>query len=62
MRTVGRIEKTVETAESGGFTPFDFERMTVAQLKEYAEASEIDLGTAKTKAEIIAVISAEHSG
>ncbi len=49
-------------AGSGGFTPFGFESMTVAQLKNYAEAGGIDLGTAKTKAEIIAAISAEHSG
>ena len=53
------LEAAAELAEAGGFTPLDFERMTVAQLKEYAEAGGIDLGKAKTKAEIIAAITAE---
>ncbi len=58
MRVIGRVEKT----DSGKSTPSDFECMTVAQLKSYAEANGIDLGSAKTKAEIIAVITAENSG
>lgn len=35
----------------------DLESFTIAQLKELAAAEGIDLGAAKTKAEIIAVIS-----
>ena len=53
------LEAAAELAEAGGFTPLDFERMKVEQLKEYAEAGGIDLGKAKTKAEIIAAITAE---
>ena len=55
------LEVAAELAEAGGFTPLDFERMTVEQLKEYAEAGDIDLGKAKTKAEIIAAIIAAMS-
>lgn len=44
-----------------GFTPFDLERMTIQQLKEYAEAGDIDLGGARTKAEIVAAIYADHA-
>lgn len=36
----------------------DLESLTVNQLKELAAVEDIDLGTAKTKAEIIAIISA----
>lgn len=53
------LEAAAELAEAGGFTPLDFERMKVEQLKEYAAAGGIDLGKAKTKAEIIAAITAE---
>lgn len=34
----------------------DFDKMTVEQLKQHAEAQEIDLGKAETKAEILAVL------
>lgn len=59
-------DKTVsdqgEAAEGQeGFTPFDLERMSVPHLKEYAEAGGIDLGGARTKAEIIAAIYAAHA-
>ncbi|MDE5741489.1 MAG: hypothetical protein K2H90_03470 [Oscillospiraceae bacterium] len=53
------FEAAEQLAEAGGFTLFDLERMTVAQLKEYAEAGDVDLGGAKTKADIIAIITAE---
>lgn len=49
-------------AEVGEFTPQDLEKMTVADLKNYAESKGIDLDGAKTKAEIIAVISAAEAG
>ncbi len=52
----GEASEALPFAEAGGFTPLDFERMTVAQLKEYAEAGNIDLGSARTKAEIISAI------
>lgn len=52
----GEAAEAPPLAEAGGFTPFDFERMTVAQLKEYAEAGDINLGSARTKAEIISAI------
>lgn len=55
------FEAAERLAEAGGFTPFDLERMTVAQLKEYAEAGDIYLGSAKTKADIIAAIAAAMS-
>lgn len=35
-----------------------FENMTVQQLKEYAAERGIDLGAAKTKADIITIITA----
>ena len=53
------LEAAAEFAEAGGFTSLDFERMKVEQLKEYAAAGGIDLGSARTKAEIIAAITAE---
>jgi hypothetical protein len=34
----------------------DFSKMTVAKLKEYAQDNEVDLGTAKTKTEIISIL------
>lgn len=38
------------------------DKMTVAELKEYAKANEIDLGEAKTKAEILdAIKNAENA-
>ena len=36
--------------------------MTVAEMKEYAEANDIDLGEAKKKADILAVIKAAMEG
>lgn len=51
------VSEQGEAAEDcGEFTPFDFERMTVAQLKEYAKAGNIALDGAKTKDDIIAAI------
>ena len=40
--------------DTQGEEPLD--KMTVAELKEYAKANEIDLGGAKTKAEILEAI------
>lgn len=54
----GEAAEAPPFAEVSGFTPLDFERMKVEQLKEYAAAGGIDLGKAKTKAEIIAAITA----
>lgn len=42
--------------EEGGATSKTIDAMTVAELKAYAEANGIDLGEAKNKAEILAVI------
>lgn len=39
----------------------EFTSMTVAQLHEYAQAHEIDLGTASRKAEILDVLRASRS-
>lgn len=50
-----------EIFEADGFTPQDFEKMTVDALKKYAEEKKIDLGSAKLKGEIITVISAAVS-
>ncbi len=36
--------------------PADFEHMTVAELREYAAAHNIDLGERKLKADILAVL------
>lgn len=61
LRSRGYSVAADETAaDTGGAdeVPPNLDGMTVAQLKEYAEACGIDLGGAKTKAEIIAVISA----
>lgn len=61
LRSKGYTVAADETAtDTGGAdeVPSNFDGMTVAQLKEYAETGGIDLGGAKTKAEIIAVISA----
>ena len=48
------VEKVPDEAQEE--KPLD--KMTVAELKEYAKANEIDLGEAKTKAEILEVIKA----
>ena len=42
--------------EEGGAGSKSIDAMTVAELKTYAEANGIDLGEAKTKAEILAAI------
>lgn len=47
-----------EIFEAGGSTSQDFEKMTVDALKKYAEEKKIDLGGARVKADIIAIISA----
>ena len=40
----------------------DLEAMTIAQLKDYADQHEIDLGDASRKADIVAVIVASTEG
>ena len=40
----------------------DIETMSVKELKAYAEANGVDLGNAKTKAEIIACIKTDEAG
>lgn len=52
-------EETLGAAERDGFTPLD--GMNIAQLKAFAEENGIDLGSAKLKADIIAVIIAAIS-
>lgn len=55
MRTVGRfIPDTVDKAED---TPID--KMTVSQLRDYAKKRGIDIGGAKLKEDILALILAE---
>ena len=48
--------KQPETAEAEPETDEDFEKMTVAELKAYAEYNNIDLGEATKKADILKVI------
>ena len=48
--------KNPETAETEPETDEDFEKMTVSELKAYAEDNDIDLGEATKKADILRVI------
>ena len=48
--------KYPETAETEPETDEDFEKMTVSELKAYAEDNDIDLGEATKKADILKVI------
>lgn len=50
------FEAAEQLAEAGEISPQDFEKMTVADLKALAVEKGIDLGGAKTKADIIAAI------
>lgn len=50
---ISDVEETVEDSEGDGFDAF-----TINELKKYAADETIDLGTAKTKPEILAVIRA----
>ena len=50
----GTFEQEEPEQEATGFDILD--GMTVAELKEFAESNEIDLGNAKKKAEILAAI------
>lgn len=52
----GTFEATEQLAEAGKISPQDFEKMTVADLKALAGEKGINLGSAKTKADIIAAI------
>lgn len=52
------FEVAAKLAEAGEITPRDFEKMTVADLKNYAESKGIELGSAKVKADIITAINA----
>jgi len=52
-----RYEKAAESTPSSVQSRTDqLDAMTVSQLREFAEAEEIDLGEATKKAEILAVI------
>jgi hypothetical protein len=51
-----------EPDESNGEDVANLDSMTVAEMKEYAEANDIDLGEAKKKADILAVIKAAMEG
>ena len=48
--------KNLETAKTEPETAEDFEKMTVAELKTYAQDNNIDLGEATKKADILKVI------
>jgi hypothetical protein len=50
----------VEVGSDGDPTPLS--DRTVAQLREYAEANDIDLASAKTKPAILAAITAAQEG
>lgn len=54
----GEVFEAAELAEMGEISPRNFEKMTVADLKNFAEEKGIDLGNAKVKADIIAAINA----
>lgn len=55
------FEATERLAEAGKISLQDFEKMTVADLKALAREKGIDLGSTKTKADIIATIAAAMS-
>ena len=57
----GAFEAAEQLAEAGKISPRDFEKMTVADLKSFAEEKKIDLSSARTKAEIIALINAAEA-
>ncbi|MBQ8826672.1 MAG: hypothetical protein IJ007_06230 [Oscillospiraceae bacterium] len=59
MKRIGIIIKDI-IPENPSAVPA-IEKMTVAQLKEYAAENDIDLGTAEKKADILAIISAVSS-
>jgi len=52
---ISDVEETDEDGDGDGFDAF-----TVAELKKYATDESIDLGTAKTKPEILAAIRARR--
>lgn len=54
FRDHGYTVEADETAQQDSEKPL--EKMTVAELEEYATRNDIDLGTAKKKEEILAVI------
>lgn len=51
-----------EPDETNGESAANLDSMTVAEMKEYAEANNIDIGEAKKKADILAVIKAAMEG
>ncbi len=58
--SVMKVSTTIQTAESAD-DEVSLEKMTVAQLKEYAEQKEIDLGEATKKADILKTIQTAES-
>lgn len=59
MKRIGIIFNDAAPKDTSAVPTID--KMTVAQLKEYAAENDIDLGTAEKKADILAIISAVNS-
>ena len=59
MKRIGIIFNDAVPEDTSAIPTID--KMTVAQLKEYAGENDIDLGTAEKKADILAIISAVNS-